>query len=153
MYNFPLAFLFEMCHRWNTLVVVFPGAMQCNDSLDCARMNLVGYTCQNSRCVCDPNTDTGLFPCRGKNILLIAVWTSVDTRRCSNLAVQFFVLTEVVTVTQPTDWVSNCFVTDWHDREIYGKMCFTVTKVHRFSLRVTCIFLPPTILACFVLLM
>ncbi|XP_021924585.1 uncharacterized protein LOC110832147 isoform X6 [Zootermopsis nevadensis] len=44
------------------------GAMPCQDTLDCARMNLGGYTCQNLRCVCDPNTDTGLFPCRSKNI-------------------------------------------------------------------------------------
>jgi len=98
MYNFPLAFLFEICHRSNTLVVVFPGTVQCQDSLDCARMNLGGYTCQNSRCVCDPNTDTGLFPCRGNNTVLTAFWTSVDTRRCNVLSVTLFVLTDVVTV-------------------------------------------------------
>ncbi|XP_069696287.1 uncharacterized protein [Periplaneta americana] len=57
----------------NSLAVMFlmnfthvSGAMPCQDSLDCARMNLGGYTCQNLRCVCDPNTDTGLFPCRGR---------------------------------------------------------------------------------------
>jgi hypothetical protein len=44
------------------------GAMPCQDTLDCARMNLAGYICQNLRCVCDPNADTGLFPCRSKNI-------------------------------------------------------------------------------------
>jgi hypothetical protein len=69
MYNFPLVFLFKMGHRSNTLVV-FPGAKPCLNTLDCAKMNLGGYTCHNSRCVCDPNTDTGLFPCRGKHILL-----------------------------------------------------------------------------------
>ncbi|GFG34613.1 hypothetical protein Cfor_01942 [Coptotermes formosanus] len=55
-----------MCHRSNTLVGAVPGAMPCHDSLDCARKNLVGYTCQNLRCVCDPTTDTGLFSCRGR---------------------------------------------------------------------------------------
>ncbi|XP_033611638.1 uncharacterized protein LOC111875074 isoform X2 [Cryptotermes secundus] len=40
--------------------------MPCQDTLDCARMNLAGYTCQNLRCVCDTRTDTGLFPCRGR---------------------------------------------------------------------------------------
>ncbi|XP_063219651.1 uncharacterized protein LOC134529457 [Bacillus rossius redtenbacheri] len=40
------------------------GAVMCQDTMECANMDMPGYTCKNSRCVCDPERDTGLFSCR-----------------------------------------------------------------------------------------
>jgi len=71
-----LFFLYTLTSKVSNRFTVIPGGIPCRDSLECAKMNLGGYTCQNFRCVCNPNTDTGLFPCRGKNIVLTAYLSS-----------------------------------------------------------------------------
>ncbi|KAL1117352.1 hypothetical protein AAG570_004678 [Ranatra chinensis] len=64
----------ESCSRskcLSTLLILFAellpfvqfvnGVQFCQDSSDCVM--LVGYTCQNSECVCEPERDMGLFSC------------------------------------------------------------------------------------------
>nr|CAD7392964.1 unnamed protein product [Timema cristinae] len=39
------------------------GVVNCQDTMECANMDLPGYTCKNARCVCDRERDTGIFSC------------------------------------------------------------------------------------------
>lgn len=52
------------CRCVTGLPIDVAGPVFCTDTMAC--INQPGYTCKDERCVCDPERDTGLLSCRGR---------------------------------------------------------------------------------------